>query len=89
MKAMREKAKEEYSKSDLKKKVMLFSSQKVSKILKQQEKKAYESSDLRKKLLATLVKVKDMQVDQGSSIKESLVLMSKCKKEGKNSQVFG
>jgi hypothetical protein len=69
---------------------VLFSSQKVSKILKQQERKAYECSDLRKKLLATLEKVKDMQVDQGSSIKESLTLLSKCNKEGnKKPQVFG
>lgn len=82
LKAFREKAKEDYDKSELKKRVMLFSSQKVSKILKQQQRKAYESSDLRKKLLCTLEKVKDMQIDQGSSFKESLDLLSKCRKEG-------
>jgi hypothetical protein len=62
-KEFKDKAKEEYNKSDRKKKVRLFSSQKVSKILRQQERKAYESSDLRKKLLACLGKVKDMQID--------------------------
>lgn len=87
-KALREQAREEYAKSDLKKRVLLFSSKRVSKILRQQERKAYESSDLRKKLLTTLEKVKDMQIDQGSSIKESLELLSKCKKEGKKLKTF-
>jgi hypothetical protein len=46
-------------------------------MLRKEERKAYESSALRKKLLATLGKVKDMQIDQGSSIKESLIIISK------------
>lgn len=75
-----QKNRDDYQKSDLKKKIF-YQALTVKKILKIQEKKAYDHSSLRKKLLSTLGKVKDMQIDQGSSFKESLIMISKFKKE--------
>lgn len=73
---IKQQARDEYLRSDLKKKV-LSQAMSIKQMLRKEERKAYESSALRKKLLATLGKVKDMQIDQGSSIKESLIIISK------------